>query len=184
MWKITLSSNILSYKGPEAATQRCIYEKVFWKYATNLQENTHAEVRFNKLQSNFIEITFRDGCFPANLLHIFKTLFLRKPLGGCFWRTLLCEASIIEDLLSDGFKFMLTARFQSDSAERRFYQYRQMRKCYQKTFVLLTLLAILLKSWSKNSKTVVKIIVSMSQKEHQKLMSILIFCREVDLLYH
>ena len=30
----------------EAATQRCFKEKVFWKYAANLQENTHAEVRF------------------------------------------------------------------------------------------------------------------------------------------
>ena len=28
--------------------------------------------------------------------------------------------------LSDGFKFVLTARFQSDSIERRFGQYRQM----------------------------------------------------------
>ena len=40
------------------------------------------------------------------------------------------------------------------------------------------------KSWSRNSDTVVKVIVSMSQKQHQQLMSILIFCREVDLLYH
>ena len=30
----------------EAATQRCSLEKVFWKYAANLQENTHAEVQF------------------------------------------------------------------------------------------------------------------------------------------
>ena len=30
----------------EAAIQRCFLEKVFWKYAANLQENTHAEVRF------------------------------------------------------------------------------------------------------------------------------------------
>ena len=36
----------------------------------------------------------------------------------------------------------------------------------------------------KSSDTVVKIIVSMSQKQHQQLMPILIFCREVDLLYH
>ena len=28
----------------EAAIKRCSYEKVFWKYAANLQENTHAEV--------------------------------------------------------------------------------------------------------------------------------------------
>ena len=29
-----------------AARQRCSYEKVFWKYVANLQENTHAEVWF------------------------------------------------------------------------------------------------------------------------------------------
>ena len=28
----------------EATLQRCSWEKVFWKYAANLQENTHAEV--------------------------------------------------------------------------------------------------------------------------------------------
>ena len=30
----------------EAAVQKYSYEKVFWKYAANLQENTYAEVRF------------------------------------------------------------------------------------------------------------------------------------------
>ena len=30
----------------KAAVQRCSEEKVFWKYAANLQENTHAEVSF------------------------------------------------------------------------------------------------------------------------------------------
>ena len=30
----------------EAAIQRCSWEKVFWKYAANLKENTRAEVRF------------------------------------------------------------------------------------------------------------------------------------------
>ena len=29
---------------PEVATQRCSQEKVFLKYAANLQENTHAKV--------------------------------------------------------------------------------------------------------------------------------------------
>ena len=33
-------------KIPEAAIHRCSYEKVFRKYAANLQENTHAEVGF------------------------------------------------------------------------------------------------------------------------------------------
>ena len=35
----------------------------------------------------------------------------------------------------------------------------------------------------KNLDTVVKISVSISQKQHQQLMSILIFCQEMDLLY-
>ena len=41
---------------------------------------------FNKVakQSNFIEITFRHGCSPVNLLHIFRYLFLETPLDCCF----------------------------------------------------------------------------------------------------
>ena len=31
-----------------------------------------------KLQSNSIEITFRHGCSPVNLLHIFRILFLKN----------------------------------------------------------------------------------------------------------
>ena len=30
----------------EAAAQRCSMKKVFWKYAANIQENSHAEVWF------------------------------------------------------------------------------------------------------------------------------------------
>ena len=30
----------------EAAVQRGFWEKMFWKYAANLQKNTHAEVWF------------------------------------------------------------------------------------------------------------------------------------------
>ena len=40
------SINKMFLQYSEAATQRCFKEKVFWKYAANLQENTHAEVRF------------------------------------------------------------------------------------------------------------------------------------------
>ena len=53
---------VLSQPLPEAALERCSYKKVFWNYAANVQENSHAEVRFNlseitlevRLQSNFI----------------------------------------------------------------------------------------------------------------------------------
>ena len=37
-----------------------------------------------KLLCNFIEIALRHGCSPANLLHIYRTPFLRTPLDGCF----------------------------------------------------------------------------------------------------
>ena len=32
------------------------------------------------------EIALRHGCFPVNLLHIFRNLFLRTALDGCFWK--------------------------------------------------------------------------------------------------
>ena len=41
-------------------------------------------------------------------------------------QTLRCQAALIQDLLTEGYKFVLTARFQSDPLERRYGQYRQM----------------------------------------------------------
>ena len=37
-----LADALMELKQTETATQRCCQEKVFWKYAANLQENTHA----------------------------------------------------------------------------------------------------------------------------------------------
>ena len=39
-----------------------------------------------KLLSNFFEITLRHGCFPVNLLHIFRTPLLKNTS----WRLLHC----------------------------------------------------------------------------------------------
>ena len=36
---------------------------------------------FNKVASNFIEITLRHGCSPVNLLHIFRTPFSKNTSG-------------------------------------------------------------------------------------------------------
>ena len=44
---------------------------------------------FNKVASNFIEITLWHGCFPVNVLHISRTLFPRNNSG----ELLLIEAS-------------------------------------------------------------------------------------------
>ena len=42
-----------------------------------------------KFQSNFIEITLRDGCSPVNLLHIFRTHFSKNTSG---WLLLNCKS--------------------------------------------------------------------------------------------
>ena len=41
-------------------------------------------------------------------------------------RTLKCYDLLIEDLLAEGYDFIMTCRFESDSLERLFGQYRQM----------------------------------------------------------
>ena len=74
----------------EAAIQRCSHKTVFWKYAANLQDNTHAEVRFQiKLLCNFIEIALRHGFSPVNLLPIFRTPFLKNTSGQLLLRLIL-----------------------------------------------------------------------------------------------
>ena len=51
-WKIAVSKSAALFKieyavaNSEAALYRCSWEKLFWKYAANLQENTHVEVQF------------------------------------------------------------------------------------------------------------------------------------------
>ena len=51
---------------------------------------------------------------------------LSAQTSSALRRTLRCHAALIEDLLSEGYDFVLTARFESDPIERRFGQYRQM----------------------------------------------------------
>ena len=45
-----------------------------------------------KLQSNFIEITLRHGCFPVNLLHIVRTPYPRNTFG---WLLILIVVFIL-----------------------------------------------------------------------------------------
>ena len=53
-----------------------------------------------------------------------KAFTLSKQTCEALQRTLLCHATLIEDLLADDFD--LRSRFQSDPIERRYGQYRQM----------------------------------------------------------
>ena len=51
---------------------------------------------------------------------------LTSQTVSAFTRTLQHHASLIEDLFEEGYKFVLTSRFQSDPIERRSAQYQQM----------------------------------------------------------
>ena len=56
----------------------------------------------------------------------FEKFALIKQTSPGLIRTLLCHAAVIEELLDEGYKYILTSRFQSDPLERWFGQYRQM----------------------------------------------------------
>ena len=51
---------------------------------------------------------------------------LTKQTMSALIQTLKCTADLIEDLLQEGFDYVLISRLQSDPLERRFSKYRQM----------------------------------------------------------
>ena len=67
--------DIIDVKGYR--NQRRSWEKVLWKYASNLQENTHAE-----------------GWSPVKLLHICRTHFHQNISGGLTLRVLQTHVKI------------------------------------------------------------------------------------------
>ena len=51
---------------------------------------------------------------------------LSKQTSSALITTLRCTASLINDLLQEGYAYNLTVRFQTDPLELRFSKYRQM----------------------------------------------------------
>ena len=83
----------------EAAFQRCFKKmcsenmlQIYWKTAM-------PKCDFNKCHFNFIEITLRHGCSPVNLLHNFRTPFLKNTSGRLpltkWWVLLSCIISAV-----------------------------------------------------------------------------------------
>ena len=57
-------------------------EKGVLKICSNVRgEHSCRSVISIKLQSNFVEITLRHGCFPVNFLHIFRKPFSKNTSG-------------------------------------------------------------------------------------------------------
>ena len=69
---------IFGSSGPEV-----LYRKVVLKICGKLTgEHPCRSVISLMFHSNFIEITLRHGCSPVNLLHIFRTHFLKNTSRG------------------------------------------------------------------------------------------------------
>ena len=68
--------------------------------------------------------------FAAMLLYFAAMLlYFAAPhaaLLRCHAALLRCHAALLEELLSEGYSYVLTSRFQSDPLEKRHGQYRQM----------------------------------------------------------
>ena len=64
------------------------------------------------LLCSFIEITLQHGLSPVNLLHIFRTHFLRTPMESCFRQKLLIEKQglHLESLTSERTVFTVVIR--------------------------------------------------------------------------
>ena len=61
-------------------------KKIFWKYAVNLQENTHAEVWFQySCFATLLKSHFGMGILLKICCIFSEHFFLRRPLSGCFW---------------------------------------------------------------------------------------------------
>ena len=55
-----------------------------------------------------------------------EKFILSKQTTSALVTTLRCTATLIEDLLEEGYAYVLTARFHTDPLERQFSKYRQM----------------------------------------------------------
>ena len=79
-----------------------------------VREGDH-KVEFLREVAQWIE----DWCTSPNFT-------LTTETGKAIVISLRAQACLIEDLLSEGYDYVLTVRFQSDALERRFSRYRQM----------------------------------------------------------
>ena len=87
---------------------------------------------------------------------------LSLPTSKAIIISLRAQASLIEDLLSEGYRYVLTVRFQSDALERRFSRYRQMNggnflvslrevNCSEKILLLRTMVKEGINFWENDA---------------------------------
>ena len=68
------------YLSIEAVTQRRSYEKVLWKYAANLQENTHPWHMFNNFMKTASDNIWSMSFEEINFAKLWPKSFLNKTI--------------------------------------------------------------------------------------------------------
>ena len=59
---------------------------------------------------------------------MFRNVYINKGNKLSVNKNTLMHAALIEELLDEEYRYIFTSRFQSDPLERRFGQYRQMKR--------------------------------------------------------
>ena len=82
IWSIRLDVNREHISPPRSSPPEVFLGKGVLKiYSKFTGEHPCRSVISIKLESNFVEITLRHGCSPVNLLHSFRTPFLKNTSG-------------------------------------------------------------------------------------------------------
>ena len=109
------------------------------KICSKLREHPCRSVISIKLESNFIEIAPRHGCSLVNLLHIFRTPFLKNTSGG------LLVQILYEKELSLKFAYMVNENILKNTALRETYSKSKLALDLVKIFGYLAFLRSCLK---------------------------------------
>ena len=98
-WTLTNFSKIIrDTQALETAARRFSHkEKLFWKYAANLQDNTHTKVWFQwSCCATLLKSHFAIGVL-LQIWKIFSEHLLRATPGGCFWSARSWSARLLLD---------------------------------------------------------------------------------------
>ena len=114
-----------------------LLRKGVWKVCSKLTgEHPCRSVISTKLQNKFIGIVLRHGCSPVNLLHIFRTTFLRN-IKGCFCEASLLRTASMKNLLSvDGETLQFASITDKDITDKK----QSIRSVHKVSFQFISII--------------------------------------------
>ena len=93
-WRWKRLTRLLSDLFTEASLHRCSYKMMFWRYAANIQENTHVEEWF-QWSSKATLLKSHFGCSLVNLLYISRMPFPKSTSTGLLLYFLISYSKLL-----------------------------------------------------------------------------------------